>query len=191
MKIIAGRFKGCNILVPKGIRPMGQRAKKSLFDIIQQEISDSRVLDLFSGSGALGIEALSRGAGQAVFVDDHRGCATTLKKNLALLKIGDQARIIIRDACAALRSLSAQNRRFDLVFLDPPYSRGLARKALQTIDECDIVSPRGLVIESCFYKDETISDYTHLSRVYSRHYGQTLISIYLAQDEKGTVSRNF
>jgi len=188
MQIIKGEFKHRKLKVPKGIRPVSLRVKKSLFDVVKDSIPGAKVLDLFAGSGSLGIEALSLGADQAVFVENSRSCASVIRSNLKSLKTDRKTEVICKDVFSALKDFHCLRYSFDLIFLDPPYYRGLARKALQTIDGYDIVSKLGLIVESCFYKDETISDYSKFFRVYSKQYGQTQIAIYQKQDEKGFIS---
>ena len=181
MKVLHGQFKNRKLVVPSGIRPVSLRVKKSLFDILREEIKGARVLDLFSGSGSLGIEALSLGAEEAVFVDSRRACVEAVGTNLSLVKMCSKGRVIFGDTCKSVRSLSLKKEAFDVVFLDPPYSQGLSRKALQTIDEYDILSPRGWIIESGFYKDETSEDYRNFYRAQVRRYGQSLITFYLKE----------
>lgn len=190
MKVLRGAFKNRTLRVPSGIRPMSLRVKKSLCDSVKERIERSKVLDLFSGSGSLGIEALSMGALEVTFVDNKRECVEAIRYNLTRLKIGAKGKVILKDVCKSIKDLHERRKQFDLIFLDPPYTQGLSRKTLQTIDEYDILSPRGLVLVSCFYKDERGVDYTNLSFVYSKKYGQTLIAFYLKKDEKSTLSRN-
>jgi 16S rRNA (guanine966-N2)-methyltransferase len=122
VRILSGRWKGRRLEVPAGARPTSGRAREALFDILQQSIPGSRVLDLFAGSGAVGIEALSRGAAQAVFVEEDAGA---LSANLSRLPGAEaQAVVLEGDAVAAAASLARRAEKFDLVFADPPYSLG-------------------------------------------------------------------
>lgn len=122
VRILAGRWKGRRLDVPAGARPTSGRAREALFDILQEAIPGSRVLDLFAGSGAVGIEALSRGAQKAVFVEED---ATELAGNLARLPAADGEAVVVEgDAVAAAVSLARRGERFDVVFADPPYALG-------------------------------------------------------------------
>ena len=122
VRILSGRWKGRRLEVPAGARPTSGRAREALFDILQESIPGSRVLDLFAGSGAVGIEALSRGAAQAVFVEEDAGA---LSENLSRLPGAEAQTIVLEgDAVAAASSLARRAERFDLVFADPPYALG-------------------------------------------------------------------
>lgn len=122
VRVLAGRWKGRRLDVPAGARPTSGLAREALFDILQRLIPGSRVLDLFAGSGAVGIEALSRGAVEAVFVEHD---ARDVAANLARLGTpGGQAVVVEGDAVAAIASLARRGERFDVVFADPPYALG-------------------------------------------------------------------
>ena len=132
MRIIAGSARGRKLFSPEGtdVRPTTDRVKEALFSIIQFEVPGARVLDLFAGTGQLGLEALSRGAAEAVFVDDSPRSLATVKKNAALCGFGDRARFVSGDAFAYL---ARGEGPFDIVFLDPPYHKGLCAKALELL----------------------------------------------------------
>lgn len=123
MRVIAGKAKGRNLAAPKGriTRPTSDRVREALFSILQVRVPGSRVLDLYAGSGALGIEALSRGAGAATFVDRDVRAVAIIRMNLAACGFGHQATILRDDVLRALRALAARGETFDLVFFDPPY----------------------------------------------------------------------
>ena len=135
MRIIAGSARGRKLFSPEGmdVRPTTDKVKESLFNIIQFEIPGARVLDLFSGTGQLGLEALSRGAAEAVFVDASGKSLATVKKNVALCGFGDRSRLVSGDAFAYL---ARGEGPFDLVFLDPPYHKGLCGRALELLPPC-------------------------------------------------------
>ena len=124
MRIIAGEARGRKIAAPSGTntRPTLDRVRENLFNMIQSRISGCHVLDLFAGSGALGFEALSRGAASAVLVDHERNANSVQRANSSLLGFQDRTRIILSDWAEALRILRNEGRKFDIVFLDPPYS---------------------------------------------------------------------
>jgi 16S rRNA (guanine966-N2)-methyltransferase len=126
VRILAGRWRGRALEVPPDSRPTSSRAREALFDILGTRIEGARVLDLYAGSGAVGLEALSRGARLAVFVEPDAGA---LGRNLARLSVsGDEARILVRRAEEALTLLESGGERFDLVFSDPPYEGGAASR---------------------------------------------------------------
>ena len=124
VRIVAGRWKGRRLVVPRGARPTSGRAREALFDILQDSVAGIRVLDLFAGSGAIGLEALSRGASEVVFVESDRDA---LEANLVRLAAREgEVRVLAKDARAAATDLARAGERFDLVFADPPYGRGNA-----------------------------------------------------------------
>ena len=132
MRIIAGKAKGHLIYAPKGLntRPTGDRVRESLFNILQPIITDTYVLDLFAGSGALGIEALSRGAKNADFVDRWLPAIKSIEKNLTITKLKDNASVYHQDS---INFLKRNKKQYDLVFLDPPYNTDLPLKALNLL----------------------------------------------------------
>lgn len=154
MRIIAGAFRGRALAaLGKGdpgahLRPTTDRTRESLFSILQggrfgDPLGGARVLDLFAGTGALGLEALSRGADHACFVDDGRKAAELIRKNIAICGAGAVTRLIRRDAC---RLGSCDGAPFDLVFLDPPYGKALAPRALQAARAGGWIAPDALIV---------------------------------------------
>lgn len=143
MRIIAGKHRGRVLAEFQGkeIRPTSDRVKESLFSILQNRIAGARVLDLFCGSGALGLECLSRGAAEIVFNDISRDSLTVLKKNLSLLK--ESAVVCNYDYATYLKRAEG---KFDLIFIDPPYAQDCCVKALSLIGERNLLSTEGLVI---------------------------------------------
>ncbi len=123
MRILTGQSKGKRLKVPRGesLRPTASRIKKSIFDILGPKVAETRVLDLFSGSGNLGIEALSLGASSCVFVEKNPAAAGIIARNLRSCGYGERSRILNFDFRKALSMLSAENCGFDVVFVDPPY----------------------------------------------------------------------
>lgn len=147
MRVIAGKARSLKLMTPPGMdtRPTTDRTKETLFNILQPEIGGARFLDLFSGSGAIGIEALSRGAAFAVFVEKDRAAAECIKKNLAFTKLGDNGQILRKDVGAALKSLE-KGAPFDLIFMDPPYGRGLERQVLEYLAHSSLLAEEGTVV---------------------------------------------
>ncbi len=148
MRVISGTARGLKLLSPKdnSIRPTTDRIKESLFNILAPYLQDISFLDLFSGSGAIGIEALSRGAKNAVFIDSSNESYKIINQNLQKAKFLQKA-IVYNEKCnTALKKLSALNSRFDIIFMDPPYNKDLTRQTLITILENDLLNNNSFII---------------------------------------------
>ena len=145
MRVITGTARGRRLNELKGneTRPTTDKVKEAVFSAIQFEVEGSEVLDLFAGTGQLGIEALSRGAAGAVFVDKRADAVKLVRDNLALTQLTENAQVICGDSMAYLRGL---NRKFDIVFLDPPYAADLLENALTHLFAFDILRPHGIII---------------------------------------------
>ena len=145
MRVITGTARGRRLKELEGMetRPTTDRVKEGIFNIIQFDIEGRRVLDLFAGTGQLGIEALSRGAASAVFVDQRKDAAALTKDNLKLTELTDRGQVICGDAMAYL---SGAKSKFDLIFLDPPYAANLWEGALASISRFDILANHGIII---------------------------------------------
>ena len=148
MRVISGSARGTNLIAPKGLatRPTADRTKEALFNILYNRISGSRFLDLYSGTGAVGIEALSRGAELAVFNDMSPSAVEIIKKNLEKTRLADRASIYKLKAETLVARLGLQKERFDIIFLDPPYSSGELALILTKILKSEILSTGGLII---------------------------------------------
>ena len=148
MRIIGGQHKGRKIKRPKigMVRPTKDRIREAVFNIIAAEISSRKVLDLFAGSGAYGLEALSRGAGETTFVEKDHRCVQIIRENIELLGAGEVTNIIETDVFKVFKTLSDRGEKFDLVFADPSYSRNMAKKTLIMINHYDILMPSGLLV---------------------------------------------
>lgn len=180
MRVIAGSAGGLRLQAVKGMatRPTADRIKESLFSILGPYISGSRVLDLYAGSGSLGIEALSRGARHAVFVDRAPSCIQVIRANLEHTGFTDQAEIVRGDALATVRRLAADGCRFDLIFADPPYEQGLAARTLLQLAQVDLLAPSGWIVIEHSAKEEMQDAAQNVSLVRRREYGDTCISLY-------------
>lgn len=132
MRVIAGSARRLVLKCPEGkhTRPTTDRIKETLFNILQGEIVDARFLDLFSGSGGIGIEALSRGAKQCVFVENEREAVTCIKQNLKTTRLSDQAQVMAMDVMQAIRRLDSLHEPFDIIFMDPPYHKDFEIKVI-------------------------------------------------------------
>ena len=147
MRIIAGKYRGTNIPSPKEeiVKPTLDRIKENIFNIIQFEVPNSTCLDLFCGSGALGLEALSRGANEVCFVDNNKQNILALKNILTKLK-AENYQINNCDYYEALKQFENCGKKFDIIFLDPPFDTDLAIVALQKIFKFGLISPNGVVV---------------------------------------------
>lgn len=148
MRVISGKARGKKLISLDGdnTRPTLDRVKEALFSIIQFKVKDAVVLDLFAGTGALGIEALSRGAKEAVFCDKVPDAIKVIKQNVINTNNLDKANIINKEYQEVLENLSKQNKKFDIVFLDPPYKTNLAIESLQKIIMSDLLTEDGSII---------------------------------------------
>ena len=145
MRVITGSARGRRLKELEGLetRPTTGKVKEALFSVIQFDIEGRRVLDLFAGTGQLGIEALSRGAECAVFVERRRDALQVIRENLEACGMTDKARVVNGDAMSYLKS----GEKFDLIFLDPPYASGLLEQALEEIVRFDICRRHGIIVE--------------------------------------------
>ncbi len=178
MRIIAGKFKGRTLITMKdrSIRPTTDRVKESIFNLIQGVIEDAKVLDLFAGSGALGIEALSRGAESVTFVDRSNDSIETVNTNLK--KVSGKVNVLRKDYLNAIDYFSARNEKFDIIFLDPPYKQGLDKSALLKIEESGILSNDGIVIVERAREDAELTLEGDLRCINKRDYGSVTVMIY-------------
>ena len=144
MRVIAGSAGGRKLITPNGmkIRPTTDRMKENLFNILAARISGSRFLDVFCGTGAIGIEALSRGADSAVFVDISIGLLT---KNLMLTGFIERSTVLKHDYVTAIQKLSEKHLEFDIVFMDPPYNKGFVPQAAEMICNMGLLSPKAIL----------------------------------------------
>ncbi len=174
MRVITGTARGRKLKTPENydIRPTADSVKEAVFNIIQFDVEGRRVLDLFAGTGQLGIEALSRGAAECVFVDRDKAAADIVRQNLTAC--GLSARVAAEDALGYLDTCG----RFDLVFVDPPYDSGIYDAVLQKINSVDILSDGGIII--CESRRETpmpaVSAPYYMGREYN--YGKVKITVY-------------
>jgi len=179
MRIISGLARRTPLVAPKGssTRPTADRVKENLFNILAPHVAGARFLDLFCGSGAIGLEALSRGAEEAVFVDSAKDAIAALKVNLERTRLTTSAHAVHMCALAAVPMLGAEGKAFDIVFLDPPYGLGLVDKALEVLVSSGIVSPGGIVVAECDTKED-IQAAKPLVLQDTRAYGSTRILFY-------------
>lgn len=176
MRVITGSARGVNLKAPQGLatRPTADRVKQAMFNIIQYEICGD-VLDLFAGSGQLGIEALSRGAKSAVFVDERADAVETIGENLRRTKLSGCAEIVRGDFESYLRRC---RRRFQLIFLDPPYAEKSLENAINRIAEIDILAEGGIIIAERPADKPLEGNFVGLQRSQDYRYGKTAVTLF-------------
>lgn len=181
MRVIAGTSRGRRLMEFRGrnVRPTPDRVREALFSILQSKrgsLAECTVLDLFAGSGALAIEALSRGAATACLVESAPDSVRIIRENLARCQMSDRAKLIPGDAWQVLGSLSADS--FDLVFIDPPYGQDLALRALVEIDKLNLLSTAGMLCAETGAEEHLPEVVGRLHRVDRRRYGTIMINFY-------------
>jgi 16S rRNA (guanine966-N2)-methyltransferase len=179
MRVISGRLGGRTLVAPRGrqTRPTADRVREALFMSLEP-LAGLRVVDLFAGSGALGIEALSRGALRADFVESAPAARRALERNLAALDLGESARVWRLELPARLGRLRAVLLEADLVLADPPYGGGAARALLAELGGAGVLSPGARVVVEHHAKDDLPERSDRLIRTRQRRYGETLVSTY-------------
>ena len=158
MRIIAGTARSLPLRAPEGLdtRPTSDQIKETLFNMLQADVEGSYFLDLFAGSGQMGLEALSRGGNYAVFVENNRKAAKCIEDNIQFTKFGDKARLVVSDVVSALYTLEGKYK-FDIIFMDPPYNKELEKEALQFLSTSSMVKPDTKIIVEASV--ETAFDY--------------------------------
>ena len=178
LRIIAGHLKGKRLHPVPGrmIRPTGNRQRESMFNILSHEVGDAGVLDLFAGTGVLGIEALSRGAKFAVFLDQFKGAISVIKRNIRSCKLEEKAKIIRWNIRYGLSCLKTAPLEFDLVFMDPPYNRGDIRPALENLHKTGRLKVGSTIVIEHSSGEPISVDETDFSLIDQRRYGKTLVT---------------
>lgn len=179
MRIVAGKFRGRRLFTPKGdrIRPTTDRVREAIFNIIASHLPDAVVLDLFAGTGALGLEALSRGAARAVFIDRSADAAALVRKNIELCRVEDRARVLQGSMIQILERLAGQGELFDLIFMDPPYGKGYIEEALKHVGK--VSDLQTLIVAEHHIKDILPASVGEWTRARERRYGDTAISFFV------------
>ena len=177
MRVITGKARGVTLKTPDGLqtRPTTDRVKEALFSVIQFDIPGANVLDLFGGTGQLGIEALSRGSKQAVFIDESDKACRLIRENLKRTKLEQQGSVLRSDYMAYLARC---NEKFNLIFLDPPYAEVFLENALKRITEIDILQSGGIIVTERPLGKELFFEFQGYTRSKDYKYGNTLITLY-------------
>jgi 16S rRNA (guanine(966)-N(2))-methyltransferase RsmD len=187
MRITGGAARGRALRAPRGskVRPTADKVRAAIFNILASRgsIAGGCWLDLFAGTGALGLEALSRGATRVTFIDDSRESCRVVRENLERSGFADQAEVHKLPLPGGLRRFGLRNERFDGAFVDPPYRRGLSQRTLQALAESALLMPGAWVVVE-HAADEALADrYGALRLDNSRHYGSTGVSLYAMEDK--------
>ena len=177
MRVITGKARGVALKTPEGLvtRPTTDRVKEAMFSIIQFDIPGARVLDLFGGTGQLGIEALSRGAKSAVFVDAGEPACRLIRENLKRTRLENDARVVRADY---LDYLSKCRETYDIVFLDPPYAEVFLETALKKLTEIDILQTGAIIVAERPVGKELPWDFPGFTRSKDYKYGNILLTLY-------------
>lgn len=184
MRVIAGECRGRRLKALEGnnTRPTTDKVKESMFNMIGPYFNGGKALDLFAGSGSLGIEALSRGMDHVVFIDRHHGAIRIIKDNIALVRKEDQSTVLKKEATQAIHDLALTHQAFDLVLLDPPYAKQDIEHQLQLMLEYHLILPEGVVVcetDKAIVLNETIGTLHQHRRA---EYGGTAVTIYYNED---------
>ena len=184
-RIIGGHGKGRRLSAPGGqaTRPTGARVRQTLFDILAPRVPGCRFLDALAGSGAVGLEALSRGAARVVLVDQSGAAVAAMRENLALLKgAPGQAQVLRQEALVALAALGDSGVRFDVIYLDPPYASELYEPLLEAVGRFGLLAPGGLVVAEHFHKRALPETMGRLHRSREVRVGDHRLSFYRAAE---------
>ncbi len=180
MRVIAGTLGGRKIKTISGklTRPTLDKVKESLFNALGQFFSGGIGLDLFAGSGSLGIEAISRGIDKCIFIDKNYAAYQTIKENIQLLNIEDQSEVYKMDAFKGLQFLKGQNYQFDYVFLDPPYQKQKINEIIKILEDDRLLNEGACIITECLKEEKLLKNYKNTHYIKEYLYGITKITIY-------------
>jgi 16S rRNA (guanine(966)-N(2))-methyltransferase RsmD len=177
MRVISGKARGVQLKTPDGMqtRPTADRVKEAMFSIIHFDLPNAKVLDLFGGTGQLGIEAISRGAACATFVDDGDAACRLIRENLKKTHFESVGNVVRSDYSSFLRNC---REKYDIIILDPPYAEIFLENALKIITEIDILQSRGIIITERPLGKELLCEFSGYARSKDYKYGKTLIALY-------------
>ncbi len=191
MRVIGGSSRGRKLQTPRGlsIRPTSDKVKESLFNILGGmlgPLDGCKVLDIFAGTGNLGIEALSRGAKSAVFIDNSRESTTIIAKNLSCTGFTDRSRVILKDFFQALGMLESAGAVFQLIFFDPPYQKGLTERCLEQLGKSSIIDEQTVVVAEFSSREDIAECHGSLWQIDKRVYGDTALAFYTTTQKGST-----
>lgn len=180
MRIIAGDYKGRRLYTPlnDNIRPTTDKVKEAVFSIVQGYLEDAVCVDLFSGSGNLGLEALSRGAKHCYFCDSSRESLALTKKNVEYCCAQDKSTILQGDYSRAISVIAESEKGADIIFLDPPYKKGLMLDCLERIAESGLLSEDGIIVAEHGIEEELPEAVSGFEKIKERKYGKIVVTLY-------------
>lgn len=183
MRVIGGNARGRHLKVPKGqrVRPTAGKVKQSLFNILPHDLSGAKILDLFAGTGNVSIEALSRGAAEAMLVDSSVQSGKAIRENLRRLRLTDRTRVWIMPVTRAVRLLARRGEIFDAIFLDPPYENNWVGSTLKLIARGGLLRETGVLVAEHSVREQLEPRYNSLVLYDQRRYGSTLLSFFHRQ----------
>ncbi|TCO78992.1 16S rRNA (guanine(966)-N(2))-methyltransferase RsmD [Marinisporobacter balticus] len=183
MRVIAGLVKGMKLKSPKGLetRPTTDRVKESIFSMINPYIIDSIILDLFAGTGGLGIEALSRGAQKVYFIDSNKNSIEVIKENVKQAGFEQESIILFREVQKAIKECSLSENKVDVIFMDPPYLKGFIVPCIHAINTEEILNEEGIIVVEHDLKDLLPDQIGRFIKVKEKKYGNTRITIYAGE----------
>lgn len=185
MRVISGEKRGQRLIAPEGmdVRPTENRTKESLFNILSPILYDSVVLDLFAGSGAIGIEFLSRGSKFTYFIDNSSNSIDTIKENLRHTKLVGKSKVIKTDAIRALEEFRLESTKFDYIYVDPPFiEKDLIEDVLNLVSEGNLLEDKGIVVVEHAKNVNLNEEYNDFKRYDFRKYGKRVISFYKTKE---------
>jgi 16S rRNA (guanine966-N2)-methyltransferase len=186
MRITSGSAKGTHLRGPgaarAGVRPTADRVKDALFNSLAPRLPGARVLDLFAGTGSLGIEALSRGAARSVFVERDARAAAAIRANLAAAHLQDAGQVRRGGVDTEIAALEREGARFDLIILDPPYGRDLQARTLRRLANSPLLDAGGLIVAEGHWRDDPGELVAGLARTRTARYGETALWFYARDD---------
>ena len=194
MRIIAGKFKSRLIDFPKTklTRPMTDRTKETLFNIVGSYVFGKHILDLYAGSGSIGLESLSRGALSSTFVDRAPWAKGCIERNLRSLGLENKGTVISADVPAAIKKLDKKGQQFALVFVDPPFNKGLVRKTLLELDATDIVLPFGqVVVGHSNHEEIPVDELKRIKLVRTKKIGQASLSFFFRLESANEKTKSY
>ena len=185
LRVISGKARGLKLDTPKNqdVRPTTDRVKESLFNMINSYIMDSNILDLFAGTGSLGIECLSRGAKNCVFVDKSKDSINIVRSNVKKARVENESTILNVDFKDAVKRLSTQNQKFDVIFMDPPYYENMFIECLKSIDKFNLLDEDGIIVVEHDTKDLFEDSIGRLNKSREKKYGNTTLTFYKLEDQ--------
>ncbi len=185
MRVIGGHARGQRLKVPRGrdLRPTSSRVKEALFDILPHDLSGAKVLDLFAGTGNVTIEALSRGAKEAMLIDSSNESGKAIRENLRRLRLAGRTKVWVVPVMRAVRLLARRGETFDVIFLDPPYEQRWVAPTIKAVAEGGLLRQTGVLIAEHSLREELLSRYGALVRVDQRRYGSTVLSFFKQEEQ--------